>query len=118
MNNLHRELAPISDAAWADLRGMLEYKADWYGRTVIAIDKFYPSSKRCFDCGHILDSLTLDIRFWTCPECGIQHDRDLNAAKNILAAGLAVAACGEAVRPGAVKAKSGRSRRSRKPSQR
>ncbi len=108
----------ISDVGWGELVRQLEYKAQWYGRTLVKIDKWYPSSKRCFDCGHILDSLTLDIRFWTCPECGIAHERDLNAAHNILAAGLAVTACGESVRPGAVKAQPGKTPRSRKPSQR
>ena len=107
----------ISDVGWSEFVRQLEYKADWYGRTVVKIDKWYPSSKRCFDCGHILDSLTLDVRSWTCPECGVVHDRDINAAKNVLAAGLVVAACGEAVRPGAVKTKSGKPQRSRKASQ-
>ena len=104
----------ISDVGWSEFVRQLEYKAQWYGRTLVKIDKWYPSSKRCFDCGHILDSLSLDIREWTCPECGVVHDRDINAAKNVLAAGLAVAACGEAVRPGAAKAKPGKPRRSRK----
>jgi putative transposase len=108
----------ISDVGWSEFVRQLEYKASWYGRTLIKIDKWYPSSKRCFDCGHILDSLTLDVRHWVCPECGVAHDRDINAAKNILAAGLAVAACGEAVRPGAVKTKPGKPQRSRKASQR
>jgi putative transposase len=106
----------ISDVGWAEFVRQLEYKASWYGRTLVKIDKWYPSSKRCFDCGHILDSLTLDVREWTCPECGVVHDRDINAARNILAAGLAVAACGEAVRPGAVKTKPGKPQRSRKAS--
>ncbi len=107
----------ISDVGWSEFVRQLEYKAAWYGRTLVKIDKWYPSSKRCFDCGHLLDSLTLDVRSWTCPECGVVHDRDINAAKNILAAGLAVTACGESVRPGRVKARSGNSQRSRKPSQ-
>ncbi len=107
----------ISDVGWSEFIRQLEYKAEWYSRTIVKIDKWYPSSKRCFDCGHILDSLTLDVRGWTCPECGVVHDRDINAAKNILAAGLAVAACGEAVRPGAVKTKPGKPQRSRKASQ-
>jgi putative transposase len=106
----------ISDVGWSEFVRQLEYKAAWYGRTLVKIDKWYPSSKRCFDCGHILDSLQLDVREWTCPECGVVHDRDINAAKNILAAGLAVAACGEAVRPGAVKTKPGTPQRSRKAS--
>jgi len=108
----------ISDVGWSEFSRQLEYKAEWYGRTLVKIDKWYPSSKRCFDCGHILDSLTLDVRSWACPECGVVHDRDINAAKNILAAGLAVAAYGETVRPGAVKTKPGKSQRSRKASQR
>ena len=104
----------ISDVGWSEFVSQLEYKATWYGRTLVKIDRWYPSSKRCFACGHILDSLSLDVRVWTCPECGTSHDRDINAARNILAAGLAVSACGEAVRPGAVKTKPGAPRRSRK----
>ncbi len=88
----------ISDASWAELRAMLEYKAGWYGRTVVAVDRFYPSSKTCSACGAITDKLPLNIREWACP-CGAVHDRDVNAAKVLLAAGLAVAACGDGVRP-------------------
>src|SRR6266496_47223 len=110
----HKLAKAISDVGWSEFVRQLEYKAEWDGRTLIKIDKWYPSSKRCFACGHVLDSLALDIRSWTCPECGVQHDRDINAAKNVLAAGLAVSACGEAVRPGAVKTNPGRSPRSRK----
>jgi putative transposase len=112
----HSLAKAISDMGWSELVRQLEYKAEWYGRTLVKIDKWYPSSKRCFDCGHVLDSLPLDIREWRCPECGVHHDRDINAANNILAAGLAVAVCGESVRPGAVKTTPGSSRRSRKPS--
>ena len=113
----NRKLAKaISDVGWSEFVSQLEYKAEWYGRTLVKIDKWYPSSKRCFDCGHILGALTLDIRQWTCPECGVHHDRDINAAKNIHAVGLTVfEACGEAVRPGAVKTKPGMLRRNRKP---
>jgi putative transposase len=93
----------IHDVGWGEFVRQLTYKADWYGRTLVAIDKWYPSSKRCFDCGHVLGSLSLDTRQWTCPECGVTHDRDVNAAKNIKAAGLAVSACGEAIRPGRVR---------------
>ena len=101
----------ISDVGWGEFVSQLEYKAQWYGRHLVKIDKWYPSSKRCFDCGHILDSLTLDVREWTCPACGTVHDRDRNAAKNVHAVGLTVLeACGEAVRPGAVKAKPGKPR--------
>jgi len=113
----HSLAKAISDVGWSEFVRQLEYKAEWYGRTLVKIDKWYPSSKRCFDCGHILDSLTLDVRAWTCPACGVHHDRDINAAQNILAVGLTVAACGEAVRPGAVKTKPGKPPRSRKASQ-
>jgi putative transposase len=112
----HSLAKAISDVGWSAFVSQLEYKAAWYGRTVVRIDRWYPSSKRCFDCGHILDSLPLEVRLWTCPECGIVHDRDLNAAKNVHAVGLTVSnACGEAVRPGAVKTKPGTPQRSRKP---
>ena len=93
----------IHDVGWGEFVRQLTYKAAWYGRTLVTIDKWYPSSKRCSDCGHVLGSLSLDTRQWTCPECGAAHDRDVNAAKNIKAAGLAVSACGEAVRPGRVR---------------
>jgi putative transposase len=93
----------IHDVGWGELVRQLTYKAQWYGRTLVAIDKWYPSSKRCSACGHVLGSLSLDTRQWTCPVCGVTHDRDINAAKNIKAAGLAVLACGEAIRPGRVR---------------
>ena len=96
----NRSLArAISDASWVQFRTMLEYKADWFGREVIAIDRFYPSSKTCSACGMLQNSMPLNIREWMCPGCGETHDRDANAAKNILAAGLAVSACGDGVRP-------------------
>ena len=79
---------------FGEFRELLEYKADWYGKEVAVIDRFYPSSKRCSACGRINDDLKLGHRFWTCP-CGAHHDRDINAAKNIKAAGLAVLASGD-----------------------
>lgn len=94
----HTLARAISDASWSELRNMLEYKADWYGRTVIAVDRWFPSSKICSDCGVLQDKMPLNIREWTCL-CGSVHDRDVNAARNILAAGLAVTACGAGVRP-------------------
>src|SRR6266487_85982 len=100
----------ISDVGWSEFVSQLAYKAEWYGRKLVKIDKWYPSSKRCFDCGHILDSLSLAIRQWTCPECGVVHDRDINAAHNVLAAGLAVSDSGESVRPGRAKARTGKIR--------
>jgi putative transposase len=89
----------ISDASWTELRSLLEYKCAWYERELITIDRFFPSSKTCSACGLIRDALPLNVRRWTCEGCGTQHDRDHNAAKIILAAGLAVSACGAGVRP-------------------
>ena len=89
----------IVDASWSEFTRQLEYKADWYGRTLVTIDQFFPSSKRCSDCGHTLSKLALNTRSWVCPECNTDHDRDINAAKNIKAAGLAVLALGESVIP-------------------
>ncbi len=106
----HRLAKAISDVGWGEFVRQLDYKAQWYGRTLVKIDKFYPSSRRCHHCGHVLDSLSLDIRHWICPVCQMAHDRDVNAAKNVLAAGLAVSACGEAVRPGRAKARVGKTR--------
>jgi putative transposase len=79
----------ISDVGWGEFVRQLEYKATWYGRTLVKIDQFYPSSKICSACKHVLDSLPLDIREWVCPECGVVHDRDTNAAMNVLAEGHA-----------------------------
>ncbi len=111
----HHLAKSIADVGWGELVRQLEYKAAWYGRTVVKIDKFYPSSKRCYDCGHLMSKMPLNIRAWTCPECGKTHDRDINAAQNILAAGLAVLACGEAVRPGRKQSsRQGKLQRSRK----
>ncbi|MEU8403566.1 RNA-guided endonuclease TnpB family protein [Nonomuraea sp. NPDC048892] len=85
----NRRLArAISDAAWRELRSMLEYKARWYGRTLVAVDRWFPSSKRCSVCGSVHEKMPLNIREWECA-CGAVHDRDVNAAQNVLAAGLA-----------------------------
>ena len=94
----HSLARAISDAAWGDLRGMLEYKCDWYGRELVVIDRWFPSSKLCSGCGALRESLPLDVREWTCG-CGAIHDRDVNAAVNVKAAGLAASACGGTVRP-------------------
>ena len=95
----NRSLAKaISDCGWGTFRRMTEYKAARAGRHLIVIDRFYPSSTTCSECGHLLASLSLSTRTWQCPSCGTRHDRDINAAKNILAAGLAVSACGAGVR--------------------
>jgi len=96
----NRKLAKsISDAGWSEFVRQLEYKAKWYGRTLIGIDKWYPSSKRCNACGHTLAMFSLNTRTWECPSCKTSHDRDVNAAKNILTAGLAGLAFGENVSP-------------------
>jgi putative transposase len=95
----HSLARAISDAAWSQLRSMLEYKCDWYGRDLIVINRWHPSSKTSSACGHLLASVPLSVWEWTCPGCGAIHDRDVNAAVNIRAAGLAVLACGGGVRP-------------------
>ncbi len=69
-----------------------------YGRQLVVIDRWYPSTKTCSACGHLLAELSLSTRTWQCPSCGTRHDRDINAATNILAAGQAVTACGADVR--------------------
>jgi putative transposase len=102
----NRKLAQaIADASWAELVRQLEYKCQWYGRELVKIDRWFPSSKRCGHCGHVVDKLPLDVREWECSECGTHHDRDINAAQNILAAGLAVRVCGANVRPDGHKSK-------------
>jgi putative transposase len=95
----HTLARAISDAAWSELLRQLTYKAHWYGRNLVKIDRWYPSSKRCAACGHVVDRLPLSVRTWACPACDASHDRDVNAAVNILAAGLAVTVCGDGVRP-------------------
>lgn len=90
----------ISDAGWRTLLTMLSYKCEWYGRDMVKVDRFFPSSKTCHCCGHVADSLPLSVRKWSCSKCNTTHDRDVNAALNILAAGHAVAREGEACGPG------------------
>jgi putative transposase len=95
----HRLARAVSDVSWRRLRSMLEYKSAWYGRELIVIDRWFPSTKLCSACGTVRRSLPLDVRSWRCP-CGAHHDRDVNAAINILAAGLADSnACGVDVSP-------------------
>jgi putative transposase len=79
----HNLAKHIGDAAFAEIFRELEYKAGWYGRTYLPLDRFFPSSKLCSTCGHLLDELPLSVREWDCPACGGRHDRDINAAKNI-----------------------------------
>lgn len=90
----------ISDAGWGELLKQLRYKSDWAGREIVSIDQFFPSTKLCSHCGYLVEKMSLDVRTWLCPCCETSHDRDVNAAKNIKAAGLAVLAYGELVKPG------------------
>jgi putative transposase len=77
----------ISDVGWSEFVRQLEYKGRWYGKNIVRVDRFYASSKTCSTCGHIMDTLPLSIREWTC-ECGVTNDRDVNAAINIRNSGL------------------------------
>jgi len=89
MIKLHTLAKSISDSGWNMFVNMLKYKGSWYGCRIIEIDRFFPSSKRCHVCGYINDNLTLSDRSWLCPECNTNHDRDVNAAINILTFGRA-----------------------------
>lgn len=94
----HALARSLSDVGIGMAVRMLDEKAECYGKTVIRVDRFFPSSKMCSDCGYVAPFLPLDIREWICPACGCVHDRDWNAAKNIKAAGHAVSARGGDVR--------------------
>jgi putative transposase len=79
----HHLAAAISDAGWGEFVRQLQYTCDWYGKNLIRIGTFLPSSRTCSGCGHVLEELDLSVREWTCPVCSLTHDRDINAAKNI-----------------------------------
>jgi putative transposase len=110
----HKLSKSIHDVGWGEFVRQLEYKSEWYGRALVKIDRWYPSSKTCYDCKHVVEDLPLDVREWVCPKCGISHDWDINAANNILAEGLSASACGGGVRPAWAKARMGNPQRSRK----
>ena len=86
----HKLAESIQEMNFGEFRRMLEYKAKWYGRTVVYVDKFYPSSKTCNHCGYIKKDLKLSDRQWVCPACGETIERDYNAALNILDEGLRI----------------------------
>ena len=90
----HKLAKAIADCGWGEFLRQLQYKCEWHDRTLGAIDRWFPSSKRCFQCGHVLDRLSLDIREWQCPSCNKINQRDYNAALNILAVGQTVLASG------------------------
>jgi putative transposase len=95
----HSLARAISDAGWRMFRTMLTYKAAAYGRDLIVVPRWYPSTRLCSVCGMRADRMALAVREWTCVGCGTLHDRDVNAARNLLAAGQAVSACGADRRP-------------------
>ena len=86
----HKLAKSISDASWSKFVEMLKYKAIWYGREIVKIDRFFPSSKLCSMCGWKKEDLKLSDRSWICGKCGIEHDRDTNAAQNILSEGIKI----------------------------
>jgi len=88
----HKLAKSISDVSWSRFVTKLQYKADWYGREIIKVDKWFPSSQICFECGHKNGKKLLHIREWTCTVCHTHHDRDINASKNILTEGLRIQA--------------------------
>jgi len=93
----HSLAKAIADVGWGEFVRQLVYKAQWYGRTLAKIDRWFPSSKMCSCCGCVLERLDLEVRDWICPQCGTHHDRDVNAAQSVLTEGLRLSAAGLAV---------------------
>lgn len=89
----HKLAESILEMNFGEFRQILEYKARWYNRKIIFVDRFYPSSKTCSSCGYKYKDLTLNVREWVCPVCGSHHDRDINAATNILNEGIRIIGC-------------------------
>ena len=89
MQKNHTLASHIADSAWGEIIRQLEYKAEWYGRDLIKVDRWFPSTKRCSECGYVMDAIPLSKRRWQCPSCGSQHDRDVNAAINLKQVGTA-----------------------------
>lgn len=88
----------ISDAGWAELVRQIEYKQHWKGGDIVKVGRYFPSSKLCSACGFLLETLPLNVRKWKCGGCGVSHDRDINAAKNVLKEALTQRARGATVR--------------------
>lgn len=91
----HNLAKNIADVSWYELTRQIKYKSDWYGRLYIKINTYYPSSQICNCCGYKnTETKDLSVRYWTCPNCGVYHDRDENAANNILTEGKRIVKLG------------------------
>ena len=91
----HKLAKSISDSSFGEIRRQLEYKTQMRGKQLVFVDRFFPSSKTCSSCGSVQEKMPLNIREWTCPDCGTHHDRDVNAAVNIVRRATSELTCGE-----------------------